>query len=542
MAFESSFRPLAGFPEDIWGDRFLEHNVDPLRKEAYAKEIDWLKERVRGMLLDDSVDQNQKLDWIYTLDRLGISYYFEKEIDDQLGCIFEAYNYQDDHDLYTVGLHFLVFRQHGYKLLSDVFNKFKDNEGKLKESLKVDVKGILSLYEAANLRMHNEPFLDEALDLSMSILKSVASQSNLEDQSLYKKVVQATKQAFHTGIRRVETRHFISFYEEDESRNETLLRLAKLNFNMLQLLHREEWWKELDVKTQLPYARDRSLECHFWAVGMYFEGHYSRARLLMTRVYLMLSILDDTYDAYGTFDELRLLTQAFERWDKSLASELPGKMKLLFDYVFNVYDVFEKEMEREGREHVARYAKARLLDLIRSYFMEVNWAHQKHVPRFEEYMINGRITSVAQIVTTSAMIGMEPEITNEKAFEWVINPVPRAIRGAEVVSRLMDDIVTHQEEQQRGLHVASGVECYMNEHGVNRDEAVRAIREVIRDGWKDINGDLIKPIPVSPRVLNLPINLARLRDALYKEIDGYTYSAKVMKDEALWVYDEAFDA
>ena len=80
----------------------------------------------------------------------------------------------------------------------------------------------------------------------------------------------------------------------------------------------------------------------------------------------------------------------------------------------------------------------------------------------------------------------------------------------------------------------------MEEHGLSREETLPILRKIIGDGWKDMNEDLFKPTPVPLRVISLPFNLARLRDALYKEIDGYTYSAKVMKDEALWVYDEAF--
>ncbi|GAB4827213.1 hypothetical protein Ancab_034102, partial [Ancistrocladus abbreviatus] len=40
-----------------------------------------------------------------------------------------------------------------------------------------------------------------------------------------------------SGIPRIEIRHFISFYEEEEARDETLLRFAKIDYNMLQILH-----------------------------------------------------------------------------------------------------------------------------------------------------------------------------------------------------------------------------------------------------------------------------------------------------------------
>jgi len=56
------------------------------------------------------------------------------------------------------------------------------------------------------------------------------------------------------------------------------------------------------------------VECHFWSIAMYYEPRYSYARMLLVKVLLVISILDDTYDAYATFDESELLTAAFERY------------------------------------------------------------------------------------------------------------------------------------------------------------------------------------------------------------------------------------
>lgn len=73
------------------------------------------------------------------------------------------------------------------------------------------------------------------------------------------------------------------------------------------------WWRKIDVKTNFPYARDRIVECYFWIMGAYFEPHYMLARKILTKVIATTSIIDDTYDAYGTLEELQLLTDAIER-------------------------------------------------------------------------------------------------------------------------------------------------------------------------------------------------------------------------------------
>lgn len=73
------------------------------------------------------------------------------------------------------------------------------------------------------------------------------------------------------------------------------------------------WWKDLDFANKYPYARDRLVECYFWILGVYFEPKYSRARKMMTKVLNLTSIIDDTFDAYATFDELVTFNDAIQR-------------------------------------------------------------------------------------------------------------------------------------------------------------------------------------------------------------------------------------
>ena len=73
-------------------------------------------------------------------------------------------------------------------------------------------------------------------------------------------------------------------------------------------------WSSLNFTKRLPYIRDRGAESHFVANGVYFEPKYSLGRISLAKVVLVITVLDDTYDAYGTLEELQLLTTAFERY------------------------------------------------------------------------------------------------------------------------------------------------------------------------------------------------------------------------------------
>ena len=71
----------------------------------------------------------------------------------------------------------------------------------------------------------------------------------------------------------------------------------------------------MEVPTKLFYARDRMVECYFWILGAYFEPKYAKARHITTKLLAFASLVDDTFDAYATFEELKLFMVAIERSD-----------------------------------------------------------------------------------------------------------------------------------------------------------------------------------------------------------------------------------
>ena len=89
----------------------------------------------------------------------------------------------------------------------------------------------------------------------------------------------------------------------------------KLRYYEINALDRYicRWWKDLDIANKFPYAKDRFVESYSCTIGMYFEAQHSRLRRMQTKVVNMNSLIDDTYDAYGTRDELLLLTNAIQR-------------------------------------------------------------------------------------------------------------------------------------------------------------------------------------------------------------------------------------
>ncbi|KAJ9167157.1 hypothetical protein P3X46_021827 [Hevea brasiliensis] len=529
---EEVFRPLANFPPTLWGYSFAKFSFLDPEFESYTKGVEVLKQEVIHMLMQSTEKLADKIEFINLLCRLGVSYHFENEIEKQLNDIFIVLPdllSKNDYDLYTLAILFQVLRQYGYKMPCDVFNKFKDSDGGFKKTISSDVKGLLSLYEATFLSVHGEDILDEALAFTRQHLETLAAQSS---PRLAKRIRNALLRPFHQGIERLEARQYICFYEGDESRNETLLKFAKFDYNRLQFFYKQElallssWWKDINLAEKLPYIRDRIVEVYLWAVAAHFEPEYTLARLMITKYTKMLSVVDDTYDAYGTIDELRRFTDAFQRCNADAIDEVPEYMKVIYKGLLNLFD----ETESAGNEEMSSrtsYAKEKFKEIARGYFVEAKWFNEGYVPSMEEYIENGLITSTYSVIPAASFIGME-NVMGTKEYEWVENN-PKTVIACKLICRLMDDITTREDERKRG-HCASSVECYMKEHGVSEMEAIAEIQRMCANAWKDMNAECMKPTAVPRVLLKYYLNLARVIDFVYKYMDSYTYCSSLKED------------
>lgn len=74
-----------------------------------------LREQVRAMI-KDSNEIPKILDLIMTLERLGLDYHYENEINQQFNVVFNS-DY-DDNNLHLVSLRFYLLRKNGYDVPS----------------------------------------------------------------------------------------------------------------------------------------------------------------------------------------------------------------------------------------------------------------------------------------------------------------------------------------------------------------------------------------------------------------------------------------
>ena len=82
------------------------------------KQVEDLKEEVRRELMAAADNPSQLLNFIDAVQRLGVAYHFEREIEESLQHIYDRFHYADDtdDDLYNVALQFRLLRQQGYNI------------------------------------------------------------------------------------------------------------------------------------------------------------------------------------------------------------------------------------------------------------------------------------------------------------------------------------------------------------------------------------------------------------------------------------------
>ncbi|XP_074560283.1 (S)-beta-bisabolene synthase-like [Curcuma longa] len=335
-------------------------------------------------------------------------------------------------------------------------------------------------------------------------------------------------------MKRLFTRCYISIYQDEPTRNESILELAKLDFNILQCLHQEElkkvctWWKNLNLDIMhLNFVRERVVESYYWVMVIRHEPSCSRARMLATKLLMLITVMDDTYDSYSTLEESRLLTDAIQRWSPNAVEQLPEYLRDFFLKMLSTFQEFENELAPEEKFRIL-YLKEEWKIQAETYFKECKWRDDKYVPKLEEHM-RVSIRSVGFILFYCVFLsGMEEAVGTKDAFEW-FKSSPKIAKACGTIGRITNDITSKEREQKRA-HVASTVDCYMKEHGTSEDVAREKLLGFVEDAWKTINEELLIATGLSREVVELFLHSTRTTEFIYKHGDAFTESNTSMKE------------
>ncbi|XP_039173290.1 monoterpene synthase-like [Eucalyptus grandis] len=503
-----------------------------VQEDKCSEEVQRLKKEVKG-LFDKEMNQVAKLKFIDMVQRLGLAYQFETEIKNALSSIYKnTEDAQLSDNLDVVSLRFWLLRQHGYNIPQDVFQRFMSKTGTFNESLNEDVMGLLGLYEASFHGLEGETIIDEAWTFASKHLKDL----NLNEipTNLASHVSHALDMPIHWRPNRLEARWFIDMYKKQEDMIPSLLRLAKLDFNLVQSVYRKEvsnltrWWVELGVN-KMTFCRDRIVESYFWSNSMVFEPLHTAYREINGKLASMVILIDDVYDIYGMPEELELLTDFIVRWDITDIDRLPPIIRDSFMTMYNTTNEIGYWTMRERGINPIPYLRRVWADQCMAYLKEVHWRSKGIKPTLKEY-IDVATSSSGELVLLLPSYFLTTDKLTEEGLDYV-SKIPSIMRCSCKMTRLLNDFSTSSHEVARGDNLKA-LECYMNETGASEEAAREHIMHMVREAWKWMNRAVFEDyrIPRLGPFLGACVNTARICHTFYGCGDGFGQPSNDTKD------------
>ncbi|XP_047309489.1 (3S,6E)-nerolidol synthase 1-like [Impatiens glandulifera] len=498
-----------------------------ISKACSRHDFEKLIKETKQVLSKMGSDQ-ESLVMIDAVQRLGIEYHFNEEIETILGRHYVHFNNgNNNHDeyrrLYQVSTCFRLLRQQGYYVSADnAFKKFKNSkDGKFKKELTVDIKGLMGLYEASQLNIGSEDLvLDEAGEFSARFLN--ASIGRLCDREA-RMVGNTLKHPYHKSLARFMAKDFLKDFSGLKDGWPNMVKeLARMDFDMIQTLHQKEviqvskWWKDKGLARDLKFARDQPAKWYLWPMATITNPKFSEQRVELTKPVSFIYLIDDIFDVYGSLDQLTLFAKAIERWDFRMVEQLPECMKICFRALDDVINDFScKVFNQRGFNPVDILRKA-WSNLCNAFLVESRWFVSGNLPNAEDYLKNGIISSGVPLALLHLFFLLETDINSTMAANNLLNDSPLIFSSISTIFRLSDDLGSNKDENQTGED-GSYVDCFMKDHnGCSVEMARNNVMRMISNEWKCINREcLISLQQFSPILKDCCVNTARMVPLMY---------------------------
>ncbi|KAK4423940.1 Tricyclene synthase 0e23, chloroplastic [Sesamum alatum] len=499
------------------------------KQETVWREYEEKKKEV-GQLLLQSNDEENPMDSLMFVDatqRVGVDHHFEEEIDmilrRQYNCSAKSVCF---HGLHDVSLFFRLLRQQGYHVSADVFNNFKGKDGKFKDTLKQDIKGLMALYEAAQLSFKGEDIIDEADDFSRLHL-SACLLGNMPEKSCSQEAIRKTlRHPQHKSIARLSSAKSIlhgDLLKGSKVWEKSLRELVSMDSLIAKSLHQEEllqvskWWKDLGLSEKLPNARNQAVKWYTWSMASIDDPRLSFQRIELTKPIAFIYLIDDIFDLYGTINELTLFTEAINRWDDTAIEMLPAYMRMSYKSLVDTTNEIAHNIHEKHGHNPINALKATWASLCDAFLVEARWFASGELPTAQEYLENGKVSTGAHVVLVHLffLLGLGG-FTNGGDDEINLNHTSKLMSSIATILRLWDDLGSSKDEQQDGQD-GSYITCYMkDEPNVSEKQARQHVVDMILNEWRNLNQERFRLNHFSAASFKrCSLNIARMVPLMY---------------------------
>nr|ABR24417.1 nerolidol/linalool synthase 1 [Antirrhinum majus] len=480
----------------------------------YDKKIEEIKNLLRSKREEEPID---RLMFVDAIQRLGVNHNFEELIETILRNYYESTsaNICGFHTLHDVSLFFRLMRQHGYDISSDVFNKFKGDDGRFRGELQRDTRGLMELYEASQLRFEGEYTLDEAESFSSQNLNKYLADM---DCSSCRLVTNKLQHPYRKSIGRLTTRYD---FRGKNQWGKTLHELAAMDLRMRkseyqkELFQVSEWWKELRIAENLSLARNQPLKWYTCSMAILIDDiTLSEQRIELTKSITFIYLIDDIFDVYGSPEELVIFAEAVSKWDYAAVETLPDYMKLCYKSLLDTTnEIGYKIYEKYGYNPIDSL-KTTWASLCNAFLEEAKWFASGNLPNATKYLENGKVSSGVYVVMVHLFFLLGLGGTCGSAIH--LNDTSKLMSSVATILRLWDDLGSAKDEHQDGKD-GSYIECYMKEHiSLSTEQAQQHAIDLISSEWKLLNKECFNLNHVSTSsIKKAALNTARMVPLMY---------------------------
>ncbi|KAL8461832.1 hypothetical protein ACS0TY_033066 [Phlomoides rotata] len=445
------------------------------------------------------LDLYSRLRTVDNLESLGISRYFQKEIQHMLDETYRCWLQGSEEifmDASTCALAFRTLRMNGYKVTSDSITKLIPDSfcGNMK-----DIGTALELYRASEFMIypHERDLEQQNLrlkDLLEQELSSGFIHSSQLGRNIDSEVNHALEYPFYAIMDRVANRINIEHYNFDNTRimktsycspnfaNKDFLFLSVEDFNHCQAMHREELaelerWVTENRLDELKFARQKSAYCYFSAAATFFAPELSDARMSWAKNGVLTTVVDDFFDVGGSVEELKQLIQLVETWDADASTECSSQyVQIIFSAlrrtVSEIGDKAFKLQERRVTNHIIEI----WLGLLYSMMKEAEWTADNHVPTMDDYISNAYVSFALGPIVLPSLYLVGPKLSEEMVRHSEYRTLFRLMSTS---GRLLNDIQTCEKELKDGK--LNAIPLYMINSGgdTSKYAATREMKSLI---------------------------------------------------------------
>ncbi|WJZ96336.1 hypothetical protein VitviT2T_015030 [Vitis vinifera] len=263
-----------------------------------------------------------------------------------------------------------------------------------------------------------------------------------------------------------------------------LMQLAVKNYELRQAIFKSEleelkrWCKDWGL-TDMGFGREKTTYCYFAVAASSSLPHDSAVRTIVAKSAILVTVADDFFDTKGSLDELESLTEAVGRWNgKGLSSH----SKTIFDALDNlVRDMTEKHLHQQGSD-ITNDLQDIWYETFASWLVETKWSRIGYIPSMHEYLDTGMISIATHTLVLPASCFLNPNLPKCKLKPSQYETITKLLM---VIARLLNDIQSHQKEQEEGKF--NFVSLYSKENpGADTEDSISYMTDIMDEKKKGL--------------------------------------------------------